>query len=51
VDGQVRDELIAQVNNAASMACPDDGRGRLAPAVLGVDGSGRWPLLRRCLEL
>jgi hypothetical protein len=39
------------VNNAASTACPEDGRGRLVPAVLGIDGSEWWPSLQRCLEL
>jgi hypothetical protein len=39
------------VNNAASTTGPEDGRGRLVPAVLGIDGSKRRPTLRRCLEL
>jgi hypothetical protein len=39
------------VNNAASTACPEDGRGRLVLMVLSIDGSERWPSLRRCLEL
>jgi hypothetical protein len=39
------------VNNAASMAGSEDGRGRLVPVVLGIDGSERRPSLRRCLEL
>jgi hypothetical protein len=39
------------VNNAASTASSEDGRGRLVPAVLGIDGSERWSSLRRCLEL
>jgi hypothetical protein len=39
------------VNNTASTACPEDGHGRLVPAVLGIDGSERRPSLRRCLEL
>jgi hypothetical protein len=49
--GWVGEELRAKVNNAASTACPEDGRGWLVPVVLGVDGSERRPSLRRCLEL
>jgi hypothetical protein len=39
------------VNNVTSTAGPEDGRGRLVPVVLGIDGSERRPSLRRCLEL
>jgi hypothetical protein len=39
------------VNNMASTACPEDGRGRLVSAVLSIDGSERRPSLQRCLEL
>jgi hypothetical protein len=38
------------VNNTASTAGPEDGRGRLVLAVLGIDGSEQRPSLRRCLE-
>jgi hypothetical protein len=49
--GRVGEELGARVRNATSMVCPEDGRGRLTPAVLDVDGSGRRPSLRWHLEL
>jgi hypothetical protein len=39
VVGRVGEELRAQVNNAASLAGSEDGRGRLVPTVLGIDGS------------
>jgi hypothetical protein len=48
---RVSEELGAQVNNAALTACPEDGRGRLVPVVLSINGSERRPSLRRCLEL
>jgi hypothetical protein len=48
--GRVSEELEARVSNAASMVGPEDGYGRLTPAVLGVDGSRRCPSLQRHME-
>jgi hypothetical protein len=39
--GRVGEELRAQVSSATSMVCPEDGCGRLTPAVLDVDGSNQ----------